>query len=303
MKNLKNTDPESLRIIHNEVISLRQEGLSYNKIVNYIKEKYNVKISKATVIRWCNNITDPFKKLNLGDIKPSPELSYIIGAFLGDGDLYFREKNYEYRVRIRVIDKEFAEEFAKCAKKLGFDVDLFFERDRTRSDRWAARIKSKQLYMFLNRDWRELLQFSMPYIKYFLRGFYDAEGYPVVRTSKKLGIAIELCNSNKELLDNIADILNKFGIKTRYRIGAKKGEAIKARNKIYIANFTVYYLIIYRLEDIQKFYNEIGFTIKRKMRKLEFVLDLLSKYDPYIALEKFKEKYIKIGREYKPINN
>ncbi len=73
--------------------------------------------------------------------------------------------------RLRVVDKEFAEEIKRCAEKLGFNVHSFYEKDRTRSDRWAVYIKSKQLYLFLKKDWKELLEFSKSYIKDFLRGF------------------------------------------------------------------------------------------------------------------------------------
>ena len=286
--------------MYNEVRSLKKEGFGYRRIVKIISERYKVQISKATVIRWCKDQADPLKKLNLGELKPSPELSYLVGAFLGDGDLFYDQTKQEYRVRIRVKDKEFADEIKRCAEKLNFKVHFFYEEDKTRTDRWAVYIKSKQLYMFLKKDWKELLETSKPYLKDFLRGFYDAEGYPVICASKNgLKIWIELCNTNKEFLDTIAKVFKeKFDITTTYRIGVKEGDKIIARGKEYFSNFTVYYLVIRKLEDIYKFYNEIGFTIKRKQEKLAYVLYLLLKYDSKTALEKFREKFIKVGREY-----
>jgi len=95
----------------------------------------------------------------------------------------------------------------------------------------------------------------------FLRGLYDSEGSNY-RCKK-----IWLSNNNKDLLRYVQHLLKKyFGViaKGPY-LNTKAGGISKRRNGEKIkTNHNTYQITIYRKQHIQKFLNEIGFSIKEK---------------------------------------
>ncbi|WP_237702872.1 hypothetical protein [Thermococcus barophilus] len=100
MRSLKELSPTELQILIEFVISLRKEGVSYKKIVSKVSEEFDVKVSKATVIRWYKGYSNPFNKIKRINLKPSPELSYIIGVYLGDGSIH-RKSNGRYLIKLQ----------------------------------------------------------------------------------------------------------------------------------------------------------------------------------------------------------
>ena len=301
MRTIRDIDPTDLERIYKEVTDLRRnKGLSYNKIKKIVEEKYGIKISKATIIRWVNNKANPFNRMKFISIKPCPELSYVIGAFLGDGNAYFEKGKYNYRVKLKVRDREFAVEFKTCLEKLGYHPLFYFERNATRTDRWVVEVRNKHLFFFLKKPLEELVKIAKDHPKEFIRGFFDAEGGPLISTSNGLKLYIHVSNTDKKLLEYIREMLKNLGISSEIKLLFKKGRKAYSRGRGFVtANKDLYVLLIRNLEDVYKFYNEIGLTIKRKQEKLAYALYLLLKYDPKTALKKFKERFVKIGREYK----
>jgi intein-encoded DNA endonuclease-like protein len=97
----------------------------------------------------------------------------------------------------------------------------------------------------------------------FLRGLFDSEG----RVSKN-GY-IRLYNTNYEVLTYAQKLLRGFGVESTGPWPAKKkGTTIYSHGKRYKAKENCYYLYI-RAESLLKFYRHIGFTIKRKQKRLE----------------------------------
>ena len=106
-----------------DVRTLREKGLSYSKIAKILQAK-GIKVSKVTVMRWCKGLHDPRNRLNSVKLDPSPELAYVIGVIFGDGSVSFKKRDYKYRIRLKVVDREFAEEFKRCLEALGLKPSL-----------------------------------------------------------------------------------------------------------------------------------------------------------------------------------
>ncbi len=241
---------------------LREKGLSFEKIRKSLKEEFGIKVSKATVIRWVKGSHTPFRKTRLLRLKPSPELSYIIGVYFGDGYIKFNEKHYHYIFGLKAVDKDFVETVIDALRKIGFDPKIRYERDSTRSDRWAVEVKSKHLYQFLSQEDEKLFKIAEKYPEDFLRGLFDSDG----------GFSsgrVFLTNSDKNLLNFVSRLLTKMGIEHRIVLKTRKGEIVKCRGIPYKANVDIYDIVIGKKFSILKFYKKINFSIKRKREKLE----------------------------------
>ncbi len=83
--------PLELRMkLYDEVHRLRKLGLSYNQIIKIIQKKYNEKLTFSHISYWLRDIHSPCRRelITLDDIKPSRELSFIIGSIIGDGNIF-----------------------------------------------------------------------------------------------------------------------------------------------------------------------------------------------------------------------
>ncbi|WP_240912153.1 MULTISPECIES: hypothetical protein [unclassified Thermococcus] len=99
MRRLKDLNQEELHEIMEYASELRNNGLSYSEISKAIAEDKGVKISKATVIRWCKEMHNPLNRIKEVNLKPSPDLSYAIGVYFGDASVN-ADKRYRYRIRL-----------------------------------------------------------------------------------------------------------------------------------------------------------------------------------------------------------
>jgi len=259
--------PLEIRLqMYNDVIELRKQGLTYKEIQRKIFEKYGKQISLMNISNWINKKHCPFGKTNKFDDEPSPELSYIIGVMLGDGFKRFDGKGY--LLRLDVNDKEFAEEFGKNLAKV-------LEKDKPykpfwneKHKQWIVVARSILLYRFLNSPFKELktyIEYSKNTVSAFLKALFDGEG-SMHKSRRKL----MLYNTNIELLNYAKHLLKKY-----FNIDAggpclntKKGEVKHFPNgKISKATKNCYCLYI-RIRSLLSFYNCIGFTIKRKQKRL-----------------------------------
>ncbi len=263
---------EILKVM-NEIRELRSRNLSYSGIVKKLKSK-GIKISKATVIRWYKGLHNPFNRMKYVKLEPSPELSYIIGVMFGDGSISFGRsgRSYKYRIRLKVIDKEFAEEFKRCLEALGLNPSLRLERDKTRTDRWCVEVCSKSLYMFLKQPKEKLFEIAREFSKEFLRGFFDSEG-SVSWDRKRKKLSVRACNYDLELLYFVQELLALLNIHSKIYVQAREGKIVKIRNKYYSYKQNLYSIDIYRREAVIKFARIIGFTISRKAEKLKNCLE------------------------------
>jgi intein-encoded DNA endonuclease-like protein len=262
--------PIKIRIkAFNDVHKLRKRGLSYTKIRDEIYRKYGAWIDTSTISRWSRGVCTPYNGRRIPSLellKPSKDLGYVIGVRLGDG--YARENNGNYIIGLTAKDKEFVEKFAIClAKVLGREPI----RPRKIAGTYVATASSKTLYELLRKpvDLKRIKQYVEHCPKCaaaFLRGLFDSEG-----CVNENGYII-LVNSNYELLTYAQKLLWKyFGIEsTGPWPHTQKGTIMHDHRtgKQYKANEDCYYVYI-RAESLPKFYRYVGFTIRRKQKRLE----------------------------------
>jgi len=263
--------PLELRIkLYDEVRRLRGLGLSYREIIDEIERTYGVTLNPSHISYWTRGIYNPYNGRRyiptLDSLKPSEELAYVIGVIAGDGYVFLR--NGRGVIGVRAKDLKFIKEFARCiAKVLGRKIPKTrFQKDGT----FVVEVCSKTLYELLKKPIdidriRQYVGHCVRCICTFLRGFFDSEG-GIFGNGK-----IRVYNSDKSLLEYIKDLLGRLGIKTTGpKISVKAGTPCKSPKtyKIFFARKDNYYLYVCA-ESRLRFYELIGFTIKRKQQRLE----------------------------------
>jgi len=301
MKSLSDLAQEDVGRLMDFIKELRKQGLSNGNIAREIERKFGVKISISTIKRWYYGKTNPFNKTKKIDLKPSPELSYIIGVVLGDGCIRIKDE-YHYTICLKTKDKEFAEKFAECLRKLELKARIRQESDSRRL-RWVAEAYSKSLYMFLKQPLENLVKVAEKYPKEFLQGLFDSEGFSVVSAGKKLLVAIHFTNSNKDILNIVQKMLKeRFNIDSKRYLCIAEGTLVKTPSGISQASKDIYTLAIESRADICRFTADIGFNIKRKQEKLVDALELLIKHTSKEAAVVWKNSYRKERKEWVKVN-
>jgi intein-encoded DNA endonuclease-like protein len=249
--------PRELRIkLYNDVRKLRKQGLSYTNIRNKIYRKYGVWIGKSTIWSWLRRVSSPYNGRyipSLKLLKPSEDLGYVIGVRLGDG--YTREDSagYRYLIGLQAKDEEFAEKFGICLGNVLGRRPIRPWKDAKRGT-YVVITASKTLYELLKKPIdlkriKEYVEHCPKCTAAFLRGLFDSEG-----NVSKNGY-ISLYNTNYEVLVYAQKLLKRFGIEATGPWPHKQKEG--------------YYYIYIRAESLPKFYQLIGFTIRRKQKRLE----------------------------------
>jgi intein-encoded DNA endonuclease-like protein len=196
-------------------------------------------------------------------LEPSEELAYVIGVVLGDGSAI------NYTIRLRAKDKEFVEEFARClATVLGRSpIKIIYEKS---TECYIAEVHSKTLWELLKKPvdlerLRKYIEHCEKCMAAFLRGFFDSEGH----VNERGYVVID--NTDYALLEYVQQLLKKIGIEsTGPHLVYTKGKPIPCSKtgKQYRTKKDGYRLYI-RACSLLKFYFCVGFTIKRKRRRLE----------------------------------
>ncbi|WP_168188377.1 LAGLIDADG family homing endonuclease [Thermococcus indicus] len=302
MRRIKDLDIDELHEIVERVKALRSEGHSYGRIVGMISDEYNLKLSKATVIRWCKGTHSPFNKIRAIHSDPSPELSYVIGVYLGDGSVH-RKSNGRYLIKLKVIDREFAEAFANALEKLGIRATVGFERDSTRVDRFYVEGSNKTMFQLLSGPWERLFSLAGEYPAQFLKGFFDSEGFPVISAGRTFTVQVAAVNSDLVVLGFIRKLLETLGISSKISKLYSKGHRVVIRGEEYSSNVDMFILWISRFGDVMRFAKEIGFTARRKEAKLRRAIELKLHYPDGKAVRLWHEEYKRGSRGYVPRAN
>ena len=185
-----------------------------------------------------------------------------------EGDGYITLRRTKGNIGLEVNDRDFALCFKdKLEKWSGLKVKFkITEGQNTRfivtlhSLRAAQYLKSFDIYCLTNAE--ENIK-SM-----FLRGFFDAEGGVSGSNLKTPRIAtrfIAVFNSDKKLILFVKNLIESLNIKVQ-NIDIKIGSGFN-KNGIY------YRLRIGSKENLIKFKQRIGFSIERKNKKLDEVLN------------------------------
>ncbi len=279
----KKIQPRELRIkIYERAMTLHRQGLSNKEIRNVIEREFGVRLPRSTLYHWLDGKYSPYNKgyiPSLELLKPSEELSYVISVTLGDGYVYKervvrKDRNncdYDnYMIGLEVKDKELAVAFARCLTKVLERKPIKARYDKS-AGRYVVRVRCKTLYELLKKpvDIKRIkkhVEHCPKCVAAFLRGLFDTEG-----CVHKAGY-IYLFNTNYEVLVYVQKLLWRyFGIKSSGpRPHKPKGTTgyNPRTGKQYKTKKDCYYLYI-GAESLPNFYRYIGFTIKRKQKRLE----------------------------------
>jgi DNA endonuclease len=175
-----------------------------------MRTRFNVVMDYTQVVDWTEKGISPFGRVYRLEAVPSPELAYVCGVRLGDGSQSKRNWQHSYKIRLLVIDREFAVEFSKCASVVlncrPFRV-WWCSRRRT----WCTEVSSIMLYKFLKEGlsrFKVFVQHCSDCAAAFLQGFFDSEA-----GVSDTGLTIS--NGRLEVLAFVRDLLkNFFGIET-----------------------------------------------------------------------------------------
>jgi len=247
-----------------QVRGLRESGLSFAQLQREILERAQVRLSKATISGWVNGVHAPLGRVNRFEAEPSPDLAYIIGVVLGDGNLNVHEWHNE--ILLSVTDWDFAQEFSRCLSGILYKSRPYKVRWSENRKRWIVQVASIFLHKFLSRRWQRL----RPWIEHcknckaaFLRAFYDSEG------SVSSGVLVS--NTSKEVLFFVKDLLRELHIETgKLYVEKIAGTILKdpRTGRLYARKKNCYALRV-RAKSVLDFTTTVGFTLRRKQKLLE----------------------------------
>jgi len=249
-------------MLYHLVLELRKEGLSYNRIIRKIQADHGVTLRKSHISGWVNGKHKPFGYVRAFDAVPSSELAYVIGVRLGDASMSL-SRSYNYKIKLRVIDKEFAEEFSRCLSViLGRAPPRVKWHEKTRA--WHTEASSMLLQKFLYQDLQTLsitIEHCADCKAAFLRGSFDSEGSMYERS-------LTASNENLELVRLVCRLLQSLGIETTGpNLASRGGRTVMIKGKFYRQNEDLFSMRV-RSRCLQRFQMTVGFSISRKSNAL-----------------------------------
>jgi DNA endonuclease len=247
--------------LYKKVLALRADGLSYSRIIEEIQRTTGVRLRKSHLHDWTTGKHRPLGSVRAFAAEPSPELAYLIGVSKGDADLGIDRWNY--RVRLRAVDKDFVQTFNHFGSVVLGTKPHSMSWIQKRGQ-WSVEICSLKLYRFLKRPLLEL-KAAIEHCEYciasFLRGFFDSEG-------SMSGRNLTVSNTRLVTLACVRRLLRRLGISTTGPHLSTEGERIVLiKGKFYKANRSVYYLRV-RANSLEMFRALVGFSIGRKSEAL-----------------------------------
>lgn len=210
------------------------------------------------------------------------EKAYILGVMCGDGCLWkgFSKKkqvtkispNPEYHIRLVSIDKDFVDYFSECMKKIyGMQLSYKFRESKNikSSDTHTVYCRRKEIFNdvasygnFSTSAWnvpkKILNSDKKKIIGSFLRGFFDSEG---TVSDRKYHLYVMAFSTN----------LNG----SKQIIGLLKRLEIRPTKISFYRNY--YYFGISNKDGLVKFRKYVGFSIGRKLKRLESAIGQYSR--------------------------
>jgi len=240
-----------------KLLSLYKQGLSLSKIGIILG------CSQQTVSRRLRELgaeQRPYVKRRIESLNCAfkaeldNRLAYLIGAITGDGSIS------PSKVVFYNKDEDFIREFIENAEALKIPVRVY-------AGKGAKRIvlPSRDLAKYIRTLNIDKIMDDKDLFRFFVRGFYDAEGCFIVQECRGHKYAtITISNSDGNLLTKIKEkLLQFFQIHSNLRMTRKRGRIVSKKTKI-IARKDIWVLSIYAQRDVLKFITEIGSSIPRK---------------------------------------
>jgi len=208
------------------------------------------------------------------DYPYSSDLSYLIGAVLGDGYVYYYlqkkpKKSPHFYVGLSAKDFEFISAVKLAIEHVVVKSIKINELRQHKSTLWPNNkifrilISNKSLFYLLKKPLDELKPYIEAFPRDFLRGFFDAEGSAWI-VDRKTNIrdyvepVVKYCNTDKELMDYVRYLLVSLDIHPAPKMFVTKGNLCEDPKPCYN-------LHIYRLDSVRRFMDIIGSSIGRKM--------------------------------------
>jgi intein-encoded DNA endonuclease-like protein len=236
--------------------------------------------------------------------EPTEELSFFLGAWLGDG--WADDSDGGKRLLLKVRSRDFAEEFARSATKLLHKTKPYVAREvRDSNGVWyVVKATSLLLYEFAVQPFATLQPFLRPHPIGFLRSFFTAEGNPSVAVGKKMvmpSLSVTICVSNTttEYIEFARNLLIDMGYHpTRITVGYKAGASHSIRGVSYATKETEWQFRIARLEEVRRYLAEIGFADSAKQDKALSAFQYIHRYGSRKAAELWTASFKKQGRKW-----
>ncbi len=212
--------------LYEEVLKLRSQGLSYNKIIFAVELTTGVRLRKSHVSDWVNGKHRPFGYVRPFSVRPSAELAYVVGVKMGDASTSLTG-DHNHRIKLRVTAKDFAEEFSRC-------LGMLLNREppkvkwHEKTGLWHTELNSVLLRRFLLQPIASL-EVAVSHCGNckgaFLRGFFDSEGCMHERS-------LTVYNGNHDSLNLVQAELRSLGIDaTGPHLMRKRGGTVLIRGE------------------------------------------------------------------------
>jgi len=237
-----------------KALKLLKSGLSQRRVAKLLG------IPARTVCNWARGQKPPAAKW---EAKPSKELAYVLGVLLGDGTVSSVEPRHRFVIELLAKDYDFVREFSRC---LALVLNKPFKEPARKWVRhrskyyWYVTYYSKAFYLWYKsldlNNLRKYVEYDKHTVKAFLRGIFDSDGTYTYITTRRRSV-IKLYNTNLELMRYIQHLLSEY-----FAIHSRINYMSTATGKPY------YHLTIYRKSSVDRFLREIGFTIARKISKI-----------------------------------
>lgn len=228
------------------------------------------------------------------DNKINP-LGYIIGTIPTDAYFGKSKKKDSYVYSIAVKDIDFIENVADCFKRIyGFKPNLNRQRNLFRIQTCKRQIE--EFLRFLKKENYEQWIFSnnifnleQDFLKSVLMAVSDAEGCVTNSTSNGNIISrkITITNTSLALLRQIKLLLKLFEIQSYIYSHRQQNRIVKIRKNTCQFKKAIFTLIITGKENLEKFKNTIGFSIRRKQCKLKNILASYKKFDRHYKQDEY----------------
>jgi len=225
----------------------------------------------------------------------SPELGFVIGAFLGDGS-FVQDSDYHHFVKMAVRDLDLAEAFNKALSVvLSRQVNKIIKTRNDGKVYYEAKYSSQPLGLFLEQPLHKLTSFIESFPADFLRGLFSADGCGCVTiANQKLRPIILLSNTNLLLLQESARLLeSRIRIQSAIGIDKPRGTLVLGVDRSFVLRKTAFLLRIERFDDFCAFVKQIGFTIQRKQHRIEHAIQLIKTLGRLKAADEWKSQYFK----------
>ncbi len=291
-------------LIYDYATELHLSGLNTIQIKKSIFKNFGVSVRTNTIYRWTSGRNKPFGLIRIFREEPSKELSYIIGVYLGDGNIKSKIINYQYIFSVKVKDKDFANAVSISLAKLlqknkPYALLKFNDKTRGNRQRYEVQVGNRMLHEFLSSPLEKLLIFASKFPAEFLRGLFDSDGFTSISAKKDFTVGVGLVGTDIVLLEFVQFILNRtFKIKSGISKSVHKGSSVIIWGKKYVANKDVFSLNIDKFSDVKKFISDIGFSIKRKQEKMLDAIFMKDNFSKKYTAEIWRKSYVKIGREW-----